>query len=198
MNCENYFIIGDTHFHHMNIIKYCNRPWNSGKDENGNLIITDDDVSRMNEALINNWNSVVTDSDTVIVDGDFALGNPKKIPSIASRLNGHKWIVLGNHDFFYINDKTKYRDCLDFFYKAGFERVYDHPIILDKFLIVSHEPIEWINSNSVYGNIYAHVHDNPMFKDYTSNTFCCSAERIGYTPIRISEILRKCNNYVGN
>lgn len=185
------FLIGDLHFSHANIIKYCDRPWNSGKDSNGELIVTEKNVEQMNNDLINNWNSVVSNDDTVIVNGDFALGSKGRIPEYVYKLNGHKKLVLGNHDRFYMNSemRSKYKDIVDFYLKAGFERVYDAPIILDNFIIISHEPVQWIRSKDVYANIYAHVHNQEFYKDYTCNTFCTSAERINYTPIRLSKII---------
>ena len=78
------FLIGDCHFGHRNIIKYCNRPFK--------------DVEDMNEQLIKNWNSVVGKNDTVYVVGDFALCGKQKIIEIGQRLNGRKRLVLGNHD----------------------------------------------------------------------------------------------------
>ena len=49
-----FFVIGDTHFLHENIIKYCNRP-------------TD-----FNKLIIKNWNKVVKAEDVVIHLGDVA------------------------------------------------------------------------------------------------------------------------------
>ena len=45
------FYISDLHFGHANILHFDNRPW---------LNIDD-----MEKALINNWNNVVTNDDTV-------------------------------------------------------------------------------------------------------------------------------------
>lgn len=191
------FIIGDPHFSHKNIIKYCNRPWNSGYDSNGEIIISNEDVERMNDALISNWNSVVSDDDIVIVNGDFALGDRMKIPEIVSRLNGHKKLILGNHDHFHFNSemKKKYKDIVDFYLQAGFERVIETPIIIQDFIIISHAPMQWITSKDPYANIYAHVHTQDFYKDYTCNTFCTSAERIGYTPIRLSKIIETWKSF---
>ena len=75
------YLISDPHFGHANIIKYCNRPYK--------------DVHHMNSMLTQNWNSVVTIDDTVICLGDFGFGNVSKY---LERLNGHKILVLGNHD----------------------------------------------------------------------------------------------------
>ncbi len=75
----------DTHFGHANIIRYCGRPWAT--------------VEEMNEALIQNWNSVVAPEDTVWHLGDFAMGDRKRIPAIRERLHGRIHIVQGNHDY---------------------------------------------------------------------------------------------------
>ncbi len=60
------FFIGDTHFGHANIIKYCKRPFSSAQE--------------MNEMLIKYWNETVEPSDTVYHVGDFAFdGHPENI-----------------------------------------------------------------------------------------------------------------------
>lgn len=55
----NIFVTSDTHFNHKNIIKYCNRPFK--------------DVEEMNEAIINNWNNLVTNDDVIYHLGDFGF-----------------------------------------------------------------------------------------------------------------------------
>ena len=179
---ENVFVIGDCHFWHSNIIRYCNRPWWK-KDENG---IDVPDVEKMNKDMIKIWNSVITsDNQTVYVNGDFCFGNKNKVKEIFDQLNGRKRIVLGNHD------KCKFKD----YYEIGFDRVYDKPIIVGNFCILSHEPLQWVKDGDVYMNIYAHVHTQEMYKDFTSNSFCTSSERLNYKPIRFIEIFEKCKNY---
>ena len=79
------FFVSDTHFGHENIISFCGRPFAS--------------VDEMDEALIKNWNSIVSKEDTIIHLGDFTFyKDKKKIQSIFSRLNGHKCLIFGNHD----------------------------------------------------------------------------------------------------
>lgn len=158
------FLIGDTHFMHRNIIKYCNRPFK--------------DVEEMTESLIKNWNSVVDNNDIVYVIGDFALCGKQKIIEIGNQLNGHKRLILGNHDGASI---ATYRE-------AGFEFVYNHPIVLDDFYIISHIPMVGISVNAPFANVFAHVHDDPTYKDCSCRSFCVSAERINYTPILFEDI----------
>lgn len=179
------FVIGDSHFYHKNIIRYCDRPWNSGRGPDGEIVVTDEDVSRMNEDMTSRWNDVVGPDDVVYSTGDFCFGNRSKVESVFRRLNGKKRIVLGNHD------RLKFRE----YYEIGFERVYDRPIVIRDFIILSHEPLQWVKDGSVYMNVYAHVHNQEMYRDYTANTFCSSAERIDYTPIELDEIIRRCRSF---
>ncbi len=79
------YFTSDTHFHHANIIKYCNRPFSSTEE--------------MNEVLIKNWNDTVKPEDTVYHLGDFCFARDIYAHSkILSSLNGTKHLVYGNHD----------------------------------------------------------------------------------------------------
>lgn len=135
----------------------------------------------MTKGLIKNWNSVVGKNDIVYVVGDFALCGKQKIIEIGNRLNGRKRLILGNHDGASI---ATYRE-------AGFEFVYNHSIVLDDFYIVSHIPMVGISENTPFANIFAHVHDDPTYKDCSCRSFCVSAERINYTPVEFKVIKEK-------
>jgi calcineurin-like phosphoesterase family protein len=54
----------------------------------------------MDEQLIRRWNAVVGQDDIVYHLGDFAfeLGNTERVQWIFERLNGRKFLVVGNHD----------------------------------------------------------------------------------------------------
>lgn len=78
------FFTADTHFGHKNIIKYCNRPFETALE--------------MNEALIANWNKVVQQTDTVYHLGDVAVLRPERTREILDRLNGRIYLITGNHD----------------------------------------------------------------------------------------------------
>lgn len=81
---SNIYFTSDTHFNHDNIIRFCDRPFKS--------------VQEMDEELIRRWNSVVGPDDIVFHLGDFAWGGSQVWNSVLDRLNGHIYLVLGNHD----------------------------------------------------------------------------------------------------
>lgn len=78
------FFISDLHFWHTNILYFDQRPWNTTEE--------------MNQALIDNWNSVVTDDDRVYMLGDFSWGGTGKAKKILEQLNGRIIWIIGNHD----------------------------------------------------------------------------------------------------
>lgn len=79
------FFTADSHYFHSNIIRFCNRPY--------------ENVEEMNNALIENWNSVVGEDDTVFHLGDFSFSHRKHENEIIfNELKGTKVLILGNHD----------------------------------------------------------------------------------------------------
>lgn len=81
-----YFFTGDEHFGHFtnpkrNIIKYCNRPF--------------DTIEEMDKTIISNFNKVVTNKDHTIHVGDLTFKNPEQY---IRQLNGTHTFLRGNHD----------------------------------------------------------------------------------------------------
>lgn len=159
MTDNHIYIISDTHFGDSAIIKYENRPF-LGKED-------------MDDTLITNWNRVVKSNDIVYHLGDFCF-NADETADYLSKLNGIKYLIKGNHDLL---TNAEYR-------KLGFSEVYDKPIIVDDFWILSHEPL-YVNENMPYANIFGHVHSNPAIKTISNKHCCVSVERINYSPIKL-------------
>ncbi len=160
------FLIADTHFGDEAIIRYENRPFQNADE--------------MAQIMIEKWNTCVGLADQVYVLGDFALGSKEEISELCRRLNGKKYLVMGNHD---IESPKWYRQC-------GFEQAVPWPIILDNFWILSHEPL-YINANMPYANLFGHVHKNAIYSDVSPQSMCLCAERIDYQPIAFEAVKRR-------
>lgn len=55
-------------------------------------------VEEHDETIIDNWNKVVRDDDTVIVPGDAILGDRRAGIAKFKRMHGRKVLITGNHD----------------------------------------------------------------------------------------------------
>ena len=103
------FWTSDLHLGHVNIIRYCHRPFA--------------DVDEMNECLIQRWNETVTPTDEVWVLGDFALGQIAHTLPMALRLNGRKILVTGNHDRCWEAGRHSSKRWVEQYHEAGFDEV---------------------------------------------------------------------------
>lgn len=157
------FFVADPHFGDERILRYENRPFQNTEE--------------MDVKMIDNWNGIVEQTDSVYVLGDFGADGYEA--ELLAKLNGHKFLIKGNHDL----------KCNEAYRKAGFDEVYDYPIILDGFWILSHDAL-YVNANMPYANIFGHVHNSPIIKDYSKQHFCVSVERIGYAPIDFETVKR--------
>lgn len=153
------WVTSDTHFNHNNIIRYCNRPFA--------------DYNHMNEVLIERWNAVVKPQDKIYHLGDFYIGYSVK--TILSRLNGHKRLILGNHD------NGKDQDIQRHFEKISMWRMFP-----EFKLILTHVPIhESSFRHKCELNVHGHTHD----KGSPEGPYkCVCVELTNYTPVNIEEL----------
>jgi len=159
---ETYFI-GDTHFGHKGMIAFeAIKPYRPFAT-----------MEEHNETLVERWNSVVRKQDSVWHLGDFCFG--KQNLEIASRLNGTKRLVMGNHDQYPASDYLKY-----------FTRVCGvaefHGIIL------SHIPVHESQKARYRANIHGHLHNKVLIDDWHFNV---SAEQNTLTPISYADLQKK-------
>ena len=133
------FYIADMHFGFERAIACDNRPFNS--------------LDEMHEALISNWNSVVSDDDMVCILGDFCHWKEADWFPLLETLAGQKVLVLGNHD-----PQTMRRSL-----KKRFLAVAEYMQIKDngRRVILSHYPLMFYraaHNPNVY-HLCGHIHN---------------------------------------
>lgn len=172
-----YYFISDTHFNNENVIKYCGRPFANAEE--------------MNEKLIENWNAVVSENDTVYMLGDFIMGRADTIPNILPRLNGKIILVRGNHDTdakleiycdLYSDKIIKITDLLYIPYNGLFFVCCHFPLDNENYLTMI------TKGNSEVVLVHGHVHDARPFIDLERHMFNVSVEAIGFAPVSIDTI----------
>lgn len=164
------YFVSDTHFYHSNIIKYCNRPFNS--------------VDDMNNTIISNWNNIVKNGDIVYHLGDFCLSGDEEINDIFNKLNGDIFLIRGNHD----GKSVKYYENI------GFKVLINAPIVLDEYkLMLSHKPLMDTNIKDGYINLHGHIHNKKIIQDYPngyseSKHINVCVDVTNFKPISLDEI----------
>ncbi len=156
------YIWSDLHLNHSNIIEYEGRPYAS--------------VEEMNAALLGAWGSTIKKNDVLWNLGDVALHMSREmLTKMLSGLPGKKILILGNHDR---------GRSIPWWYSVGFDVVYEYPIILNNFYMLSHKPL-YVNRSMPYVNIHGHTHGTSSDNPQQVNV---SVEVIGYKPVLLQSI----------
>lgn len=168
----NIFFTSDTHYFHANIIRYSNRPFSS--------------VQEMNEKMIENYNAVVKPNDIVYHLGDFSFGKLDETIKIASRLNGKKHLITGNHDH-------KHREQKSFIDNFVWVKDY-HELRHDNTKIVlCHYPFESWNTSG-HGSIHLHGHSHSNLGHNNKKRMDVGVDCHDYAPISLEEIIEVMKN----
>ena len=142
------FFTSDTHFFHKNIINYCNRPFAN--------------IYEMNEYLIQKWNEVVPKDGIIFHLGDVSLtAIPKVLNDLLYRLNGTKYLVIGNHEKDALG-KEYIREHWAGIYDIAEIFVEDEEITYkEQHIVMCHYPmITWNASHRGSWQLFGHVHGN--------------------------------------
>ena len=176
------WFISDTHFNHSNILKYCNRPFQSAKE--------------MDTVILNNINKVVEPKDTLWHLGDFSLRG--------YHLSGVEYyrkqilcqdvrLITGNHDKTIIK-YWKRGQCNLFsqiyhqYYSGYIENIY--------FVLLHRPPQVNIGEHAVLIREIKLHPDLVWFHGHTHNNSCItphnlSVENTEYKPICLPRLLER-------
>lgn len=178
------YFTSDLHLGHKNIIKLCNRPFES--------------VEEMDSVLIDNFNKRVKKNDNVYIIGDL-IWEGAFAENYLSKLNGKKFLIIGNHDAKWLKKGD---------YKSYFELITPYLEINSNGHIITlcHYPmLEWKNSRKNGSTklgylIYGHVHSN--IRELYGQLYCfnnalnAGVDINNYIPVTFQELLE--NNSIFN
>lgn len=170
------YYTSDLHFNHASIIKYENRPFTDSKE--------------MDRSLIEKWNSKVRGGDEVYVLGDFAFSNGIYANSLLHRLNGQKFMIIGNHDAF-LQDKTFDKNL--FVWTRYYAKINDS----GRKVILFHYPIAvWDCAHHGAIHLYGHVHSNttghhPLLLKLPDTAINVGVDVNDYEPKTLDELIKR-------
>lgn len=172
---SNVWLTSDTHFGHINILRYEDRINKLGIET----------IEEHDKKLIDNWNSVVNKDDLVLILGDFSFKSAPDTEKLIKELNGDKVLIRGNHDIF-LDDKE--------FDKSLFKAVYDYKetkynkqeIALMHYPIQDFKHMNRVNNPAIL--LFGHIHSFEV--DIPKHSYNVGVDVNNYTPINIKEAIR--------
>lgn len=166
----NIYFTADTHFYHKNIIKYCNRPF--------------DTYEEMNKAIVERWNSIVEEDDTIYHLGDVTFRYNYQELEVVRRLKGKKFLIPGNHDQQKVINKLSHT----------FTVLPETHILEDLKVVLYHCPLEdWYKKDEGFILLHGHSHGGSKKE---KGRLDVGVDVHNYTPISLEYCWRLLNNDV--
>lgn len=173
------YYISDTHLGDLRVFNKCARPFAS--------------LEEMEKTIVDNWNKKVRKEDTVYVLGDLAEDGYKKAIDVYAGLNGHKHLLVGNHDMKML-DEIKESNV--------FESIDFMTLIEDggRKICLCHYPVmDWMEFSRGGYHVYGHIHNKtlkndpayPQIKEYFKDklAYNCGVDVTGFQPVTLDEMI---------
>ena len=190
------FFTSDTHYSHANICS-ATTSWVGAE----NLTRKFKSLNQMNDALVNNINTVVGENDVLIHLGDWSFGGFDKISEFRNRIlckNIH--LTYGNHDHHIRNNKEDIQDIFRSTQDYLFLDIRRPSILgkgqMDKYSFVCmHYPIaSWDSMNDGVIHLHGHVHLPPNLRLGDGKSLDVGVDGNNLNPISLDEILSIVKN----
>lgn len=177
------FITSDTHFCHQREFLYQPRGFQS--------------VEEMNEAIVERWNEIVSNSSIVFHLGDMCLNDNSTATEVINRLNGKIYWLAGNHDSDNRIDEilskcpnvSLHENMYATIIKSGKWRFY-----------LSHYPTkvgsydeEERLTNRIW-NLCGHTHTQDKWLDIANGCYHCELDAHNCYPVNIEQIKEDLRN----
>lgn len=169
---ETIHFCADLHHAHNKIVEICNRPCSISMHENW---------------LIENYNNSVKKKDTVYILGDLSFSRKADAERFIDRLNGEKFLIIGNHDK-NIHSSTRFvqiTQIKDFSYSKFGLNIH---IVLCHYCLASY-------NRQIHGSwhLFGHSHCRPV-EGQPKLSFDVGIDRIGiWRPYNLYEICQIMN-----
>ncbi len=162
------FVISDTHFFHANILKFT--------DKDGKRIRPFSCLEEMHTVIRENWNRLVRTQDKIYHLGDVTFQYHGLFSDLMGSLNGHKRLIVGNHD------KIKNPNILKYFEKISLWRIFK-----EEGFVLSHIPLRPESMRKVLVNVHGHLHQQLVPDPHYINV---CVEHTGYSPVHFDQIIQ--------
>lgn len=166
------WLTADSHFGHTNIIKYCNRPFDSAQE--------------MDRYMIEQWRTRVQPQDHVFHLGDIGAPHPGYLHRILQQLPGRIHFIRGNHDNGRIMRVVEPRcvwvkDIWHSSLQADGKKVN---------LTLCHYPMKsWSKSFHGAVHFFGHVHEQMRFGD--GRSLNVGVDQWDFAPVRLERALEE-------
>ena len=174
------YYTSDLHFGHQNVLRFDNRPFLS--------------IAVMDRYMIEKWNERVLANDIVYILGDFCFRSEKPAEWYLQQLNGHKILIIGNHDATTLQNQK----ALKYF------ELFQHMIHVqdgDRHICLCHFPIaEWNGFRHGTWHIHGHLHNrkNDTYEFMRTRERALNAGCMinGYVPVTFDELLKNNRKFM--
>lgn len=166
--------IADPHFGHANIMRHSKRNFTS--------------VEEMDEVMIKNWNSVVSNDDHIWILGDFCYKSGRSPLDYLKALNGAKHFIVGNHDSHLLN-QTPCRRLLE-----SIDQIKSIEVDKKRIILCHYPMVEWEGYFRGALHFYGHIHNNVENDAYkimkhVKGAYNAGADILGLMPRTASEVI---------
>lgn len=179
------YFTSDSHYMHKNICRGVTS-WKNAESVTRNFPTLED----MNDAIVDQINSVVKENDLIFHLGDWSFGGFEYIEEFRDRINCKQiHLILGNHDHHIERNRDNCRRLFSSVNHYVNLLVETHEGKSYNFILMHYPIASWHNMNRGVVHLHGHVHLPPNQKIHAGKAMDVGVDGNDLTPYSLEEIL---------